>query len=85
MAILLNVNPLLTVKNPFVVLGKQFFSKENYMSKGTHVSSGSKSGGKGHGSGGGGRPASLPPGKGGWPSTTGNPSGCRRNNAPPKG
>lgn len=54
------------------------------MSRGSHVSSGSKGGG-GKGTGGGGRPAPIPPGKGGWPSTTGNPSGGVRNNAPPKG
>ena len=42
------------------------------------------SGGKqGQGTGGG-HPAPLPPGKGGWPSTTGNKSGGGRNNAPPK-
>jgi len=57
------------------------------MSKGTHVSSGSKSGSgkQGHGTGGGGRPAPIPPGTGGWPSTTGNQSGSGRNNAPAKG
>ena len=54
------------------------------MGKGSHVSSGSKGNG-GKGPGGGGRPAPLPPGKGGWPSTTGNLSGDGRNNAPPKG
>ena len=42
-------------------------------------------GGKqGQGTSGGGRPVPLPPGKGGWPSTTGNKSGGGRNNAPPK-
>jgi hypothetical protein len=37
-------------------------------------------------SGGRGRPAPLPPGKGGWPTNngTGNRSGTGRNNAPPK-
>jgi len=43
------------------------------------------SGGK---SGGGGRPAPIPPNNGpkpaGWPSQTSNPSGGGRNNAPPK-
>jgi hypothetical protein len=52
-------------------------------------SSGSKGGGGKHGTGGGGRPAPIPPNNGpnpaGWPSTTGNQSGGGRNNAPPKG
>lgn len=48
-------------------------------------SSGSKGGSSGKGTGGGGRPAPLPPGKGGWPSTTGKPSGDGRNNAQSKG
>jgi hypothetical protein len=57
------------------------------MGKGS--SSGSKnSGRKGHGPGGGGRPAPIPPNNGqnpaGWPSTTDNPSGRDRNNASPK-
>jgi len=51
-------------------------------------SSGSKSGG-GKGHGGGGRPTPIPPNNGhnpaGWPSTTRNPSGNGRNNAPSKG
>jgi len=58
------------------------------MAKGSHVSSGSKSGGGKQGTGGGGRPAPIPPNNGpnpaGWPSTTGNQSGGGRNNAPPK-
>ncbi|HIQ41651.1 MAG TPA: hypothetical protein EYH47_02775 [Pseudomonas oleovorans] len=59
------------------------------MKKMAKTSGGGSKGGAGQGSGsksgtGGGRPATGYPG-GNWPSTTGNPSGGGRGNAPSKG